>query len=128
MEGDWTTGPGGSSVTTTGALTNTGTLEVDVYNGDGDSSLTIGGALINSGNTDIGNTYLSSSTTVTASSLTNTNTIVVQGNPGSGATAQATLNIAGAAPSTTSGSYRLAAMRCWNWQRENYNRRLRQLV
>ena len=35
MEGNWTTGPGGSSVTTTGALTNLGALDLDTYNGDG---------------------------------------------------------------------------------------------
>ena len=107
MEGNWSPGPGGSSVTTSSALTNTGELQLDVYGGDGASSLKIGGALNNQGTLDIGNTSLSATTTVTASSLANTGTINVQGNTAGGSTDQATLHITGAAPPTVSSFLRL---------------------
>ena len=103
IEGNWTTGPGGSSVTTAGALTNRGTLDLDVYNGDGASSLTIGGALINSGTAKIGNSYLSTSSTVQAAGLTNSGSITLWGDETLNTTDQATLDITSAAPSTLTG-------------------------
>ena len=54
----------GAGVSTTGALANDGTVEVE----DGGSTLSIGGALTNSGTLDIGDSGLSSSDSVTAKS------------------------------------------------------------
>jgi hypothetical protein len=64
------TGPCGSQ-----SFTNSATLDVDNnypgFNGEGDSSLTITGTLANTGTVQIGNPYLSSATTVTLGGLTN---------------------------------------------------------
>ena len=62
---------GGAQLTTSGALGMSGTLYVDAFNVQGGSSLTVGGALINSGTIDLGNGYLSSVSSITATSLTN---------------------------------------------------------
>jgi hypothetical protein len=66
-----------------------------------------GGALTNSGSIDIGSAALSLSDTVTVSSLTNTSTgaIILQGASGSGATAQATLDVTGSSSSTIDGAF-----------------------
>jgi hypothetical protein len=104
MEGDWSTGPGGSSVTTKAGLTNNGALDLDVYGGDGASSLAIGGTLSNRGAMTIGNSGLSADTTVTATYLSNYGSLVLQGNTASKASNQATLDITGAAPSALVGA------------------------
>jgi len=104
LEGDWSTGPGGISVTTNTGFVNTGTLEVDIYNADGASSLTIGGTLTNSGTIAIGNNTLSAPSTVTAAGLNNTGLIKLWGNQTVGTSEQATLDITGAAPTTLTGS------------------------
>src|SRR5208337_309793 len=64
----------GASVSTTGALVNHGTVNVDANAGDGGSSLTVAGALTNSGSLNIGPGYLnlSASDEVPAASLDNT--------------------------------------------------------
>ncbi len=90
----------GSSITTGAAFTNSGLLAVDADifgTGDaGGSRLAFGGVLTNKGDLDIGNSGLTAAATVTATGLTNAanGTIDLTGD-----TAQATLNIAGAAPS-----------------------------
>jgi hypothetical protein len=65
-----------ASVSTTGALVNDGTVDLDFDFGDGGSSLTLAGALTNSGNLHIGNVALSPSK-VSATALTNTGSIYV---------------------------------------------------
>ena len=96
----------GASLTTTGDLTNTGSLQVDNLGGQGDggSSLTIGGTLTNSNNVQIGVTDMTSATTVTAQGLVNTGSIGIAGS----ATKQATLDIAAAAPTTWTGAAALS--------------------
>ena len=115
-----TTSGSGAAVTIGGGLNNTGTLSVDTFYqvhliswrplkyvtySSGGSSLSIGGALTNSGAVDIGTGHLKASTTATARTLVNTGSITLQGTFGS--TYQATLDIAGAAPSTLTGSVTL---------------------
>ena len=69
----------GASVSTTGALVNDGTVDLDLDCGDGGSSLTVAGALTNSGGLSIGNAALSASDKVTAASLDNTGSIDLTG-------------------------------------------------
>jgi hypothetical protein len=81
-------------------LTNTGLLRVD-QSGSGGSSLIVGGALTNSGAgafLEIGNPGLTASTTVQATSLSNSGAIFVYGN----GAAHADLNIAGGLTNTGS--------------------------
>jgi hypothetical protein len=86
---------GGASVTTAGALANSGTISVDATGGDGGSSLTIlGGKLKNRGILEIGNSTLSAASTVEAHGLANMSgpnygTIDLAGS----ATARATLDV-----------------------------------
>ena len=63
----------GATVTTSGALSNSGSIILDNGGGDGASSLTIGGALTSDGYIQIGpdNDSLSSASTVSANSVTN---------------------------------------------------------
>jgi hypothetical protein len=61
-----------AAVSTAGALVNDGFLRLDLVDGDGGSSLTVAGALTNSGRLAIGNSALSASDEVTATSLDNT--------------------------------------------------------
>src|SRR5208283_4086694 len=63
----------GATVTTTGALSNSGSIDLDTGGGDGGSSLTVGGGLTNDGTIQIGpdNNSLSAATTVSATSITN---------------------------------------------------------
>jgi hypothetical protein len=68
-----------ASVSTTGSLVNDGTVRLDIVSGDGGSSLTLTGALTNSGILRIGNTTLSASDRVTAASLDNTGRINLTG-------------------------------------------------
>ncbi len=77
----------GASLTTTGALTNTGTVALDNYvTGQisygsilGGSSLSVGGALTNSGIIEIGGSTLLSADTLTTTGLTNSGTIDLYG-------------------------------------------------
>jgi hypothetical protein len=65
----------GSTVTTTGALTNSGTIRLDANNANGGSSLTVGGGLTNDGTIQIGpsgdSPSLSAASTISASSIKN---------------------------------------------------------
>jgi fibronectin-binding autotransporter adhesin len=105
FEGNSANGHGGTTVTTTVQFTNLlgAQFEVDADAGDGGSAVTLGGAFVNAGTAFIGNSALGDSTTVTATSLTNTGAIYLQGNAASGTTDSATLVIGGVAPSILSG-------------------------
>ncbi len=101
--GAWTLTGASTAATLTGSLSNAGTLGVDnaapsgFFPGDpGGSSLAIGQTLNNSGTVGIGNTGLTTATTVTATGYSNTGTIDLTGST----TAQAALNILGPAPAT----------------------------
>ena len=68
----------GESITTTGALSNTGTLALDgpylqgqTFLGVGGSSLTVNGALTNSGSITIGSSSMLNAATLTTTNLTN---------------------------------------------------------
>jgi hypothetical protein len=102
-------GIGSLSLTTTTSFTNDGTLQVDSSLQDSGSSLTIGGRLTNAGTMVVGNTEMMGpvATKVTATSLANDGSLTLQGNltPGS---STAILDITGAAPSTLTGSVRIA--------------------
>jgi hypothetical protein len=84
-----------ATVSTSGPLSNDGALQLDLFGGDGGSSLTVGGtpgATLNNANLlSLGNSSLSSSDLVKASSLVNSNsgTIDLTGS----ATGQALLDI-----------------------------------
>jgi fibronectin-binding autotransporter adhesin len=109
LRGNTSFGDGGSVVTTTTSVTNTGTLSVDALGfGDGGSTLTLGGTLTNSATANIGNIGLSTATTVTAKGLNNTGSLVLQGNDASGATQLATLDITAAATKTATGFTRVS--------------------
>ena len=88
----------GASLTTTGGLTNSSTIEVDYFGSSGGSKLTVGGTLTNNANIYVGNTGLTKATTVTANALANTSGITLSGGMG---TNTATLTATGA--STDSG-------------------------
>ena len=107
MRGNFDLGAGGVTLTTSVGYNNYGTTYVDgQYNGDGGSQLTIGGGLTNSGTLDIGNSYLSAATKVTATSLSNNGSLVVAGAASNAA--QATLDITGAAPAAATGYTRVS--------------------
>jgi hypothetical protein len=84
----------GASVSTTGALVNDGNVELDTNAFDGGSSLTLAGALTNAGTLTMGNgsVSLSSSSKISATALTNTGSINLEGLRGSGAN-QALLDV-----------------------------------
>ena len=63
-------------MSTTGALTNSGFLNLDYQDNGGGSTLSIGGALTNTNMLDIGNGVLSSSDSVTANSFVNRGTSI----------------------------------------------------
>jgi Ca2+-binding RTX toxin-like protein len=65
----------GASVTTGVGLHNGGALRLDRQSGEGGSSLSIGGTLLNDGTVTFGNTTLASSSTLSATGLTNAGTI-----------------------------------------------------
>src|ERR1700689_4192014 len=93
----------GATLTTSAWLNNAGTF--DTTSG---STVGIGGLLTNSGTANLGNTGLSTSTSVTAAGLINSGSINLQGNAGSGTTDQATLDITGGPGlSTVMGSVRV---------------------
>ena len=85
----------GASVTTTttGALVNHGTIDLDTNAGDGGSSLILTEALNNRRNLTIGNTKLSASDEVTAAALHNKGSIDLIGS----STKQALLDVTGGA-------------------------------
>ena len=85
----------GASVSTTGALANDGTVDLDANSGDGGSSLTVAGALTNSGTLAIGNATLSASDKVTAASLDNTGSIDLTGSGANQALLDVTAGSAG---------------------------------
>src|SRR5439155_16315806 len=91
----------GGSLTTTGALSNSGSLLIDSLGGQGGggSSLTVTGTLTNSNFVDIGTTDMVAPSTVTVQGLANTGTLDLFGNSPN----QATLNVAAAAPAVLSG-------------------------
>jgi fibronectin-binding autotransporter adhesin len=96
---------GGTSATTTGALTvNTnGHLYVGEYD-IGGATLNTGGSLTNSGTMQIGNPALgAAATTNVTGTYTGTGTVTLYG--GNTAAGDALLNISGAAPSTLTGTY-----------------------
>jgi hypothetical protein len=107
LQGDIFEGEGGASLTTTAAFTNDGALAIDAGSSDGGSNVAFGGLLTNNTSLQIGNTNLAASTTVTATALVDNGSLTLQGNAASGTTSQATLNIAGAAPSVTNGPMRV---------------------
>jgi hypothetical protein len=80
----------GASVTTSGALTNSGAIALDGTSGDGGSLLNINGTLTNPGTLQIGNRALSATSTLAAGSLVNDGTINLHGNEQSGAYAVCT--------------------------------------
>jgi hypothetical protein len=98
----------GASMTTTGALTNSGFLGVD-DGGTGGGSLTLGGSLTDSNYLQIGNGGTTSSSTVKVTGTMNNagGTVYVYG--GSGTGGNSLLNITGAAPATLTGSYNIQA-------------------
>ncbi len=104
LEGDWSTGPGGTSVTTTGGVFNSGNLQLDVYGGDGASKMTIKGALTNTGTVTLGNSSLTANSTLDVENLTDMGTIVLWGDEKLGTTKQATLDDTGAGPGTLVGN------------------------
>ena len=96
-----------ASASLSGALDNTGTISLDNdtnygLDANGGSTLAIAGALANAGRINIGNAILGSSVLVTAASLDNTGgQIYIVGDNAKGT--EATLDIAGAAPTTLTG-------------------------
>ena len=101
-------GAGGATVMTTTAFNNYATAEIDGYgNGDGGSSATFGGALTNDGTLDVGNTGLSASTTVKATTFATDGTFNLQGNAASGTTNEASLILSGKAAATVTGYERV---------------------
>jgi len=89
----------GASVSTPGALTNSGLLSLDTFWPDGGSTLSIAGALTNTGTLNIGNHFLTSSDSVTANSFVNSGTADLNGNG-------AALNVSGA--TTNNGAISIA--------------------
>jgi hypothetical protein len=94
----------GASVTTSGALTNSGAIALDGTSGDAGSLLQIDGKLTNTGTIDIGNRTLSATSTVEAGSLVNDGAINLHGNQQ--ANVSATLHTTGAF--TNDGSVNLS--------------------
>ncbi len=100
----------GAVLTTTTALTNSGTLDLNSFyygsdfSDDGGSTLTIGGVLTNGSQIDIGNSNILAPTALIAAGLSNTGTIDLTG----GAVTLASLHSTAAAPATWTGTYNLA--------------------
>src|SRR5262249_26874256 len=70
-------------------------LHLDSSASDGGSSLTIGGTLTNTGEIRVGNTTLSSSTTLSVQALDNEGgSLFIKGNTADGSTNQATVSVA----------------------------------
>jgi hypothetical protein len=97
----------GASVSTTGSLTNHGTIGVDYYYGANGSTLSIGGALTNTGTLEIGNSILGLSASVTAESFVNSGAVNLAGYRNGTGFAVAALNVSGAI--TNNGSISIAS-------------------
>jgi len=95
----------GFTDTVTGDFSNSGTLDID-FGASSGSTLTIGRTLTNtaSGVLNIGYSNLTADTTVTAAGFSNAGTISLIGST----SAQAILNIAGAAPASLTGNVSLS--------------------
>src|SRR3984893_18056548 len=104
----------GATVTTNPGtnLSNSNFVALDFFGNQGGSNLTVGGTLTNtgSGTVQVGTSggSLSATSTVSAAALSNTGTIDLFGNTTPGTTNQATMLIAGAAPSSLTGTYNLS--------------------
>jgi hypothetical protein len=87
----------GANFSTTGALGLSGQVQIDTgFNNFGGSKITVGGALTNAGfNFSIGNEAMTKTSQVIATSFVNNGSISLNG--GSATTAQALINISGAA-------------------------------
>ena len=107
LQGSGGLGAGRVTLKSTMGLANVGTLDIDAGSGDGGSVVTFGGKLTNDGTLDIGNTSLSSPTTVNATALANNGTLNLQGNAASGTVSKASLFLSSAAPPTLTGSVRV---------------------
>jgi hypothetical protein len=94
---------GDVSVTTTGALLDSGSIYLDFPGHTGGSTLSVGGAISNSGTLAVGNSLLSSSDAVTAESLVNSGTIDLIGHGAN----FAALNVSGA--TTNNGAISIAS-------------------
>ncbi len=101
-------GAGGVTFKTSTGFVNNGAFSVDSSSGDGGSVVTLGGALTNHGSADIGAIDLSAATTVHATGLVNSGSLVVQGNASAGSSLEALLSITGAAASTLTGAVRVS--------------------
>jgi hypothetical protein len=91
-----------AAVQTAVGFTNNEEVALDVGDGDGGSRLILGGTLTNNNFLDLGNDRSSHATTLTAKGLVNNGSIDLTGGAG-----RTSLDIAGAAPTTLIGSYRL---------------------
>ena len=97
-----------AGMTVGGDFNNTATTNVDTNNGAGGSMLAIAGTLTNSNRLNLGNSSLTAPAIITAANLANTGTVSLTGNSTAGATEQAELVIAAAAPTTESGTLSLS--------------------
>ena len=103
----------GAALSLPGDFNNTGTLYIDPQDysfnplGAGGSSLAIAGTLTNSSTLYVGNSQLTSDSTVSANALDNTGRIELTGNSSAGNTQQAVLDITNA-PSVWTGTLTLA--------------------
>ena len=103
----------GAALSLSGDFNNTGTLYIDPQDysfnplGAGGSSLAIAGTLTNSSTLYVGNSQLTSDSTVSANALDNTGRIELTGNSSAGNTQQAVLDITNA-PSVWTGTLTLA--------------------
>jgi hypothetical protein len=80
----------GASISTTGAVTNSGLVRL-YANEKGGSALSIGGALTNTGTLDIGSYHLFAPTSITATSFVNSGTVDLTGHK----TNSATIDVSG---------------------------------
>ncbi len=96
------------AVTVGGDFSNAATTRVDTNAGASGSTLAIVGTLTNSSQFDLGNSSLTAASIVTAASLANTGTVVLEGNSAGGTAGEGELVIAAAAPATESGSLSLS--------------------
>ncbi len=107
-EGDWSTGPGGATVTTSVAFTNYDDFYLDYYNADGASSFTDTKLFTNDDFVQIGNGSLSANTTLTVGSLVNNGEILVDSQVTGGVSQPlAAVDVSSAAPSVEAGYLRL---------------------
>jgi hypothetical protein len=104
----------GQSLTVTGNLYNGGAIDLDAGVLDiGGSGLAVTGTLINSGTLTIGNARIGTPDTVTVGNLINNSGSI--GLTGSGPSAEATLNVAAAAPNMLRGTISLSGYSVLNY-------------